>query len=95
MQDDYNQQFVKNREKLMNAVSKVFQEKLETTDKSIKLFSREYDFSDGQISKLVRGKYSDIKLSTLWKFANALEISPESLIKMITEELPQGFSFYD
>lgn len=95
MRDDYNQQFRKNRETLINAVSKVLQEQIDNTDKSMKLFSREYEFSDGQISKLIRNKYSDIKLSTLWKFANALNIKPTTLIEMINDKLPKNFNFYD
>ena len=95
MQDDYNQQFTKNRATLINAVSKVLQEQINGTNKSIKLFSREYEFSDGLISKLIRGKYSDIKLSTVWKFANALNINPATFINMINENLPDDFNFYD
>lgn len=95
MQDDYNQQFNKNRLALIKAVSKVLNEKLKYTNKSLKLFSREYEFSDGQISKLLRGKYSDIKLSTLWKLANALEIPITKFIELISKHLPKDFSFYD
>jgi len=95
MQDDYNQQFIKNRKQLLKAVIIVIEEQLKNVNKSLKLFSREYDFSDGQLSKLLREKYSDIKLSTLWKLANALEISPEKLVSKINEKLPKDFSFYD
>ena len=95
MQDDCNQQFIKNRLLLMGALSKVLSEQFSSVDKSIKLFSREYEFSDGQISKLMRNKYSDIKLSTLWKMANALEIQPEKFIELIRKYLPKDFNFYE
>ena len=95
MQDDYNQQFIKNRQILMNAVSDVLKEQFKDVDKSIKLFSREYDFSDGQISKILRDKYLDIKLSTLWKLAEALELSPVEFVGMIYKKLPKNFKFYD
>ena len=95
MQDDCNQQFMNNRLLLMKALSEVLSEQFGNIDKSIKLFSREYEFSDGQISKLMRYKYSDIKLSTLWKIANALEIQPEKLIEMIKNHLPDNFNFYE
>ena len=95
MQDDYNQQFIKNRHILMEAVSKAIREQLKNTDKSLKLFSREYDFSDGQLSKLLREKYSDIKLSTLWKLANSLNIAPSKFIDIISKNLPENFNFYD
>ena len=95
MQDDYNQQFMNNRQILMKAVAEVLNEQFKTFDKSLKLFSREYDFADGQLSKLLREKYSDVKLSTLWKLANALGISPIKFINMINKKLPDGFSFYD
>ena len=95
MQDDYNQQFVKNRQLLMKAVSEVVKELLKDIDKSIKLFSREYDFGDGQISKLLRGKYFDVKLSTIWKLSEALEVSPVTFVDMIKKKLPKDFNFYD
>ena len=95
MQDDCNQQFITNRKMLMKALSTVLHEKFENVDKSLKLFSREYEFSDGQISKLLNGKYSDIKFSTLWKLANALNISPIKFVEMIKENLPKDFNFYD
>ncbi len=95
MQDDCNQQFIHNRQMLMKALSVVLHEKFQNVNKSLKLFSREYEFSDGQISKLLNGKYSDIKLSTLWKLANALDISPIKFIEIINENLPKNFNFYD
>ena len=95
MQDDYNQQFVKNRKILMDAVASVLKELLSDIDKSMKLFSREYDFGDGQISKLLREKYSDVKLSTIWKLSNALDIAPEKFVEMIKNKLPKNFNFYD
>ena len=95
MQDDYNQQFVKKREFLMNSVTTVLRKEIKNTNKSLKLFSREYDFGDGQISKLLRNLYSDVKLSTIWKLANALEISPVRLIDLINKNLPDNFNFYD
>ena len=79
----------------MRAVSKVVNEQLKKRNKSIKLFSREYEFSDGQISKLLREKYSDVKLSTLWKLANSLDIEPTKFFDMINKNLPQNFNFYD
>ena len=95
MQDDCNQQFTQNRLLLMQALSDVMISELKSVNKSIKLFSREYEFSDGQISKLLRCKYSDIKLSTIWKFANAVNIPPEVFIKKIKNKLPKNFNFYD
>ena len=95
MQDGYNQQFDKNKLALIKAVSEVLNERLKYINKSLKLFSREFEFSDGQISKLLRGKYSDIKLSTLWKLANALEIPITKFIELISQRLPKDFNFYD
>jgi len=43
----------------------------------------------------MRNKYSDIKLSTLWKMANALEIQPEKFIELIKKHLPKDFNFYE
>lgn len=94
MQDDCNQQMIK-RQILMKAVSNVVKKLLKDVDKSIKLFSREYDFGDGQISKLLREKYTDVKLSTLWKLSDALEISPVTFMDMVKNELPDNFNFYE
>lgn len=95
MQDDCNQQFIKNRQILMNAVSGALREQFKQIDKSLKLFSREYEFADGQLSNLLRNKYQDIKLTTLWKLANALEIDPIEFLKMIHDKLPKNFNFYE
>ena len=92
---NYNQQFINKRQMLINAVSSVVKEYIERSDKSMKLFSREYEFGDGQISKLLRGKYQDIKLSTLWKLANALDIKPIDFMQMINSRLPKNFNFYE
>lgn len=61
---------------------------------SMNKFAFENDLDKGNLSRLENGLI-EIKLTTLWKLANALEISPSKLLKSVEEELPKGFSFID
>lgn len=95
MQVDDNQQFIERRKILMSAVAIVVSRLLKQSGKSGRKFSREYEFGLGMFSKLQRNLATDIKFSTIWKLANAFELSPDKLMLMIQKELPQNFNFYD
>lgn len=79
---------------LFQAIGKVVLRNRKNLHKGINKFSFEYDIGNGLLSRLENGK-SDTKISTLWKLANAFNISFMEFAKQIEEELPQGFNFYD
>ena len=76
MQVDDKQHLNTKKQILVNAVSSVIKELVKNSGKSGRKISQEYDIGLGVISKLERNLVSDIKLSTIWKLANAFDISP-------------------
>ena len=84
MQVDDKQHLNTKKQILVNAVSSVIKELVKNSGKSGR-----------KISKLERNLVSDIKLSTIWKLANAFDISPLEIIKKTITELPEDFNFYD
>lgn len=95
MQVDDNQQFKEKRKILMIAVANVVTKLLKQSGKSGRNISQEYEFGLGMLSKLQRNIATDIKLSTIWKLANAFELPLVKFILLIQEELPENFNFYD
>ena len=95
MQADDKQNIIEKQKILVTAVSLVVRNLLKRSGKSGRKISEEYDIGLGVISKLDRNLVSDIKLSTLWKLMNAFNISPENFIKMILDNLPKNFNFYE
>ena len=95
MQVDDKQHLNTKKQILVNAVSSVIKELVKNSGKSGRKISQEYDIGLGVISKLERNLVSDIKLSTIWKLANAFDISPLEIIKKTITELPEDFNFYD
>lgn len=79
---------------LQVAIGKVILKKRTELGKGINKFSFEYDIGNGLLSRLENGK-SDIKISTLWKLANAFDIKFSDLAMQIEEELPENFNFYE
>ena len=95
MQVDDKQHLNTKKQILVNAVSSVIKELVKNSGKSGRKISQEYDIGLGVISKLERNLVSDIKLSTIWKLANAFDISTLEIIKKTITELPEDFNFYD
>ncbi len=95
MQVDDKQHLTKKKQILMNAVSVVIKDLVKNSGKSGRKISEEYDIGLGVISKLERKLTTDIKFSTVWKLANAFDISPLEIVKLIINELPDDFNFYD
>ena len=95
MQVDDKQHLNTKKQILVNAVSSVIKELVKNSGKSGRKISQEYDIGLGVISKLERNLVSDIKLSTIWKLANAFDISPLEIIKKTITDLPEDFNFYD
>ncbi len=60
-------------------------------DKSQYLLSMEYEISTSLLNSLERG-LKDPQLTTVFKLAEALNIKASEFVKMIEEELPEGFT---
>ena len=78
---------------LLIALGKVVYKKRKEIGKGINRFSFEYDIGNGLLSRLENGKL-DIKITTFWKLANALNLNLTDFIKEIEKELPKEFNFY-
>lgn len=61
---------------------------------SINKFAHEYDLDVGNTSRAERGSI-EIKLITFCKIAEALEISPSTLLNIIEQKLGDDFHFYE
>ncbi len=79
---------------LLKAIGKVVLSERNKQNKGINKFSFEYDIGNGLLSRLEHGK-TDTQISTLWKIANALDIKFSDFAKIIEENLPENFNFYD
>lgn len=63
-------------------------------NKGINTFSYEYDIGNGLLSRLEKGNI-DTKITTLWKLANAFGYKCSDFVKLIEEQLPSNFNFYN
>ena len=79
---------------LLKTIGKLIKEKRLAKNKGILLFSYEYDISNSSISALERGD-RDVQLSTMWKIANALDMTFSEFVNEIEKELPKGFKMID
>lgn len=79
---------------LLKAIGKIVFNKRSELKVGINKFSFEYDIGNGLLSRLENGT-TDTKISTLWKLANAFQIKFSDLAKLIEDELPEDFNFYD
>jgi len=79
---------------LLQAIGKVVLAQRSALSKGINKFSFEYDIGNGLLSRLENGK-SDVKISTLWKLANAFNLKFSDLAKLIEKELQTDFNFYE
>jgi len=79
---------------LLVALGKVAFKQRHALNKGINKFSFEYDIGNGLLSRLENGT-TDTKITTLWKLANAFGLKFSQLAKLIEEELPNDFNFYD
>jgi len=91
--DDISIQNVKKTE-LLKAVGGVINSQRISQHKGINTFSYEYDIGNGLLCKLEKG-LADTKITTIWKLANAFGYKCSDFIKLIEEELPKDFNFYN
>ena len=82
-------------DELAKAIGQVIREsRLSKKNCSINQFAHEYDLDVGNTSRVENG-HTDIKVVTLWKIAEALELKPSSLLKLVEKSLGESFHFYD
>ena len=79
---------------LLVAIGSVVARKRKELNKGINKFSFEYDIGNGLLSRLENGT-SEAKISTLWKLANAFDMPFSEFAKLIEDELPVNFNFYE
>ncbi len=93
---DENEINIQNHKKelLLKTIGKIVNKKRNELKKGINKFSFEYDIGNGLLSRLENGT-TDSKITTLWKISNAFDIKPSDLIKLIEQELPSDFNFYE
>ncbi len=91
--DDISIQNIKKKE-LLKVLGAVVHTKRLGMNKGINTFSYEYDIGNGLLSRLEKGLI-DTKITTLWKLANAFGYKCSDFIKLIEDELPEDFNFYN
>lgn len=79
---------------LQNAIAEIVKELRLKKGKSISLSSDEIGITKSIWADLEKGK-KDPQISTLWRIAEGLEISPSKLLKLIEERLDKNFSFIE
>ncbi len=76
---------------LIKALGEVIKSKREKLNKSMYLISAECSMSKSTWREAELGVCKDINLSTIWKIADGLEISPSELIKEVEKKLDKDF----
>ena len=79
---------------LLKIIGKVVNNQRTLLGKGINRFSYEYDIGNGLLSRLENGT-TDSKITTLWKLADAFNIKFSDFVKLIEEELPKNYNFYE
>ncbi len=72
----------------------VRKKRIETTNKSLTLFSYEYDLDSGNMSRIENG-HIEPKLTMLWRIAEALGIKLSDLCKILENSLGDDFFLID
>ena len=86
---------IENKKKLLQiALGNIVKKHRNSMKKGINVFSYEYDIGNNVISSTENGN-NDARLSTVWKFANAYGMKCSDFIRLIEQELPNQFNFYD
>ena len=87
---------LQNKKKLImqKAIGKVIRQQRIAMGKGINTFYFEYDLGNAVITDTENGKTKP-KIGTIWKFANAFGMKCSELVKLIEDELPENFNFYD
>ena len=84
-----------NTEHLAKVVGQLIKEqRIKTMNCSINKFAHEFDLDVGNISRIENG-LTDIKLVTLWKISEALNMKVSDLISLVEKKLGDKFYFHD
>lgn len=94
MQD--NDAYIQSQKKkeILIALGELVYNKRLAMSKGINTFSYEYDIGNGLLSRLEKGNI-DTKVTTLWKLANAFGYKCSDFVKLIEDNLPDDFNFYN
>lgn len=86
---------ISQKKKLMQkAIGKIVKAHRTAMGKGINTFYFEYDLGNALIMDTEKGK-TEAKIGTIWKFANAFGLKCSEFIKLVEDELPEDFNFYD
>lgn len=94
MKTQNNKKTEEKKQILLEAVGKVIKAQRNSLKTGINKFSYEYEIGNGLLSRLENGN-TDTKISTLWKLSNAFNINFSDMAKLIENELPEDFNFYE
>ena len=95
MQEETDKLFAENNKKeLLLALGRVIHRERMKMNKGINLFSYEYELGNGILSKVEKGM-ADSRITTLWKIANAFGYTCSEFLKLVEDELPSNFNFYN
>ncbi len=85
---------IKNKE-FMKTLGNIIKNHRQLSGKSIYKISAESFITKSTWLRIENGNYKDINLTSLWKIAEGLEISPDIILKQLKEELGKNFSLID
>ena len=89
------QGFMNNNQILMSILGNVIEKYRKLHNKSIYSISAEVSMSKSTWREAEKGICNDIKLTTLWKIAEGLDIKPSDLLKEIENQLGEKFSLIE
>ena len=89
------QGFMNNNQILMSILGNVIEKYRKLHNKSIYSISAEVSMSKSTWREAEKGTCNDIKLTTLWRIAEGLDIKPSDLLKKIENQLGKDFSFIE
>ncbi len=84
----------KKAEIVFKALAKVIRREREKQDKSLRILADEYDIQKSLLSRLENG-VNEPKLISIWTISEALNMPVSSLLRLVEEELPRGFTLIE
>lgn len=84
----------KKAEIVFKTLVKVIRREREKQNKSLRILADEYDIQKSLLSRLENG-VNEPKLISIWTISEALNMPVSSLLRLVEEELPRGFTFVE
>ena len=81
----------KKAEIVFKTLAKVIRREREKQNKSLRILADEYDIQKSLLSRLENG-VNEPKLISIWTISEALNMPVSSLLRLVEEELPRGFT---